>query len=90
MGAIIARMSMGQRGVPVGSSLDIRPVVQEKFADLNMTEKARTMKGSTAAAKYGIRKIEHGAGEAGAIGSAGVQRESYYWSVLRTQPASAI
>ena len=57
MGAIIARMSMGQMGVPVGSSLDIRPVVQEKFADLDTTEKARTMKGSTAAAKYGIRKM---------------------------------
>ncbi len=58
----------------MGSSLDIRLVVQEKFAHLGMTEKARTMKGSTAAAQYGIRKIEHGAGGARAIGSAGVQK----------------
>jgi hypothetical protein len=39
-----------------------------------MTVKARIMKGSSAAAKYGIRKIDHGAGGAGAIGSAGVQK----------------
>ena len=32
------------------------------------------MKGSIVAAKYGIRKIDHGAGGAGAIGSAGVQK----------------
>ena len=39
-----------------------------------MTVIARPMKGSIAAAKYGIRKIDHGAGGAGAIGSAGVQK----------------
>jgi hypothetical protein len=39
-----------------------------------MTVTARPMKGSKAAAKYGIRKIDHGAGGAGAIGSAGVQK----------------
>ncbi len=32
------------------------------------------MKGRTAAAKHGMRKIEHGAGGAGAIGSAGVAK----------------
>ncbi len=56
------------------SSLDIRLVVQEKFAHLGMTLNARKMKGSKAAAKYGIRKNDHGAGGAGAIGSAVVQK----------------
>ncbi len=64
------------RGVQCGSSPDIRLAVQKKFADLNMMVCARRMKGSIiiAAAKYGIRKIEHGAGGAGAIESAGVQK----------------
>ncbi len=79
------------RGVPVVFSPDIRLVVQEKFAHLGMTVPARQMKGSIAAAKYGIRKIDHGAGGAGAIGSARVcKRESYSPSVSRTEPAFAI